>query len=503
MTNNIYEEKFRPQYHFTPEANWMNDPNGMVYYEGEYHLFYQYHPGGTTWGPMHWGHAISSDMIHWQHLPVALKPDEIGFIFSGSAVVDWNDSTGLFAGGSGLVAIFTHHNTDPVTDAVQQCQSIAYSLDKGRTWIKYAGNPVLEEADIIDFRDPKVIWHEDTKRWVMVLAAGDHARFYSSANLIDWTFTSEFGLQEGSHDGVWECPDLFELPVEGESDQKRWVLIISIGDHPEHPEGSRTQYFVGSFDGSTFTNDHSSDTVLWVDYGRDNYAGVTWSDIPKEDGRRILLGWMSNWKYANFTPTETWRSAMTIPRVLSLKGDRGGIRLIQRPVIELESLREEKLQWENKQLTPAQPMTVKLSGEQLEIRVKINAGDAKQLGLKLKGLNGEQTIIGYDAGAAAVYVDRLSSGNVAFHSAFACRHEAALQLDSEFLFLHLFVDRSSVEVFANDGVVAITDQIFPESRLAELELFAEDGQAQVISLELYALGSIYSREQASAAKEIV
>ncbi|MNS36920.1 Levanase precursor [compost metagenome] len=492
MNSATYEEKFRPQFHFTPEANWMNDPNGMVYYEGEYHLFYQYYPGGTIWGPMHWGHAISKDLIHWEHLPTALEPDEHGFIFSGSAVVDWKDSSGLFAGGSGLVAIFTHHDTNPETQEVRQRQSLAYSLDKGRSWIKYAGNPVLSEEQIIDFRDPKVIWHEETQRWVMVLAAGNHARFYNSPDLKSWSFTGEFGLSDGSHDGVWECPDLFELSVEGEPGKKQWVLIISIGDHPDHPEGSRTQYFVGDFDGRTFTNSNSPETVLWVDHGRDNYAGVTWSDIPEEDGRRIFLGWMSNWKYANFTPTVTWRSAMTIPRVLSLINNEEGVRLVQRPIDELQHLRLSKQYWEEMHVAPEQPFSSGKVGELLEVRVEFEVGDAKLVGLKLKSSMGEETIVGYDVRTSLLFIDRLASGQVDFHQQFACRHEAPLQLDNGRVSLHLFLDNSSVEVFANDGKTVMTDLIFPASGSKELELFAEAGAAKIVSLEVDHLNSIYS-----------
>ncbi|MGU3470729.1 glycoside hydrolase family 32 protein [Paenibacillus sp. D51F] len=492
MTNARYEEKFRPQFHFTPEANWMNDPNGMVYFEGEYHLFYQYYPGGTTWGPMHWGHAVSPDMVHWEHLPIALEPDENGFIFSGSAVVDWQDSSGLFSGGAGLVAVFTHHDTDPRTNAARQRQSIAYSLDKGRTWIKYAGNPVLTEEGILDFRDPKVFWHADSERWVMVLAAGDHIRFYASPDLKAWSFTSEFGLREGSHEGVWECPDLFELPIDGDPGKKKWVLIVSIGDHPDSPEGSRTQYFVGEFDGRFFVNDHCPETVLWVDHGRDNYAGVTWSDIPDEDGRRIYIGWMSNWKYANVTPTASWRSAMTIPRVLSLARDAEGVRLRQNAVQELQKLRLDPHRWEELPITPAEPFDVGIGGDQLEISMEIELGEASLVGLKLRTSAGEETIIGYDSQNACLFVDRSASGIIDFHPQFACRHEAGLQLDKGVIRLDLYLDRSSVEVFADGGKVAMTDLIFPDPGSNGFQVFSEGGAAKIVSLNLYSLNSIYS-----------
>ena len=309
-------DPWRPQFHYSPRANWMNDPNGMVYFNGEYHLMYQYFPGGQSWGPMHWGHAVSRDLMHWEHRPVALYPDEFGMIFSGSAVVDWRDSSGFFGGKPGLVAVFTHHAALPDTREVRQSQSLAYSADGGRSWVKHKGNPVLTEPSLPDFRDPKVFWHEPEGRWIMALAAGDHIRFYASPNLREWTYTGEFGRREGSHQGVWECPDVFPLPVEGQPGETRWVLLVSIGGLPEDAEGSRTQYFLGTFRGGCFHGGEPAETVHWLDAGRDHYAGVTWSDAP--DNRRILLGWMSNWKYAAVTPAASFRGAMTLPRELAL-----------------------------------------------------------------------------------------------------------------------------------------------------------------------------------------
>lgn len=490
MTIAALDEKFRPQFHFTPEANWMNDPNGMVYFEGEYHLFYQYFPNGTSWGPMHWGHAVSRDLVHWEHLPIALEPDGNGFIFSGSAVVDWNNSSGLFYGGSGLIAIYTQHDIHPDTGQPRQRQSIAYSVDKGRSWITYPGNPILTES-IADFRDPKVFWHDETASWVMVLAAGNHVRIYRSPDLLTWSFASIFGDGEGSHDGVWECPDLFELPVEGDASAKRWVLIVSIGDNHECPEGSRTQYFIGAFDGNSFTNFNPPDMVLWADHGRDNYAGVTWSDIPGEDGRRLFIGWMSNWKYANQTPTVSWRGAMTIPRVLTLRQAEEGIRLAQRPISELQRLRLERRYWENTPVAPEQPLTLDMEEDRLEIVAEFELNTANQVGLKISSSDHEQTIVGYDVLNQTLFIDRSASGTVDFHPQFACRHEAPLQSEHGRIHLHVFIDRSSVEIFANDGSVTMTDLIFPDTDITELELFAADGVAKIISLEVFDLQSIY------------
>ncbi|MEL6194980.1 MAG: glycoside hydrolase family 32 protein, partial [Bacteroidota bacterium] len=319
-SSSVYSEPHRPQFHFTPASMWMNDPNGMVFYEGEYHLFYQHYPEDNVWGPMHWGHAVSEDLVNWEHLPIALYPDSLGYIFSGSAVVDWENTSGLGKEGKPpLIAIFTHH--DPVKEKAGrndfQYQSIAYSNDNGRNWTAYEGNPVIPNQNSIrDFRDPKVIWDEDSEQWVMVFAAHDHVKFYGSPNLKDWTHLSDWGKSYGEHGGVWECPDLFSMEVEG-SGEKKWVLLQSL--NPGSPNGgSGTQYFVGDFNGKEFILDPSflpsvtDGKAVWLDYGRDNYAGGTWSDLPNHAGRRFFLGWMSIWDYANIVPTEAWRSAMTL-----------------------------------------------------------------------------------------------------------------------------------------------------------------------------------------------
>ena len=275
----VYNEQYRPQIHFSPKAHWINDPNGMVYYKGIYHLFFQYYPDGTVWGPMHWGHAISNDMVHWQEQPIALYPDSLGYIFSGSAVVDENNTSGFGKDGkTPLVAIFTHHDPEgeKAGSNTFQNQSLAYSLDDGKTWTKYAGNPVLKNPGITDFRDPKVMWYEPQKKWVMTLATKDHITFYSSPNLKDWTKESEFGKELGAHGGVWECPDLFPLDDNG---KKVWVFIVNI--NPGGPNGgSATQYFIGDFDGKTFTP--SQTNTKWLDYGPDEYAGITWSQYRQQ-----------------------------------------------------------------------------------------------------------------------------------------------------------------------------------------------------------------------------
>ena len=323
-------EHFRPLYHFTPPAHWMNDPNGLVYFEGEWHLFYQYNPDGK----LYWGHAVSTDLTRWTHLPIALSPDADGVVFSGSAVVDHDDVTGFFGGGPGLVALWTRHG-DLTPPGGPEAQCLSYSRDRGRTWTAYEGNPVVPNPDAPDFRDPKVTWHEASGRWVMALAVGQHIEFSVSPDLKAWDRASAFGVGHGSHEGVWECPDLFELPVDGPDGETRWVLIVSISG----PGGSQTQYFVGDFDGRTFTNGNPPETVLWADGGADNYAAVSWSDVPASDGRRVWIGWMSNWLYGWQVPTEGWQGAMTLPRVLGLRVTEAGIRLTQTPARELEARR--------------------------------------------------------------------------------------------------------------------------------------------------------------------
>jgi fructan beta-fructosidase len=497
-----FTEAYRPQYHFTSASGWINDPNGMVYFDGEYHLCYQYHPWSSNWGPMHWGHAVSRDLVHWRQLPTALKPDGNGYIFSGSAVVDRNDTSGLFNGSAGLAAIFTHADEYPGTDRQRQRQSLAYSRDRGRTWIKYGHNPVLEDAAITDFRDPKVFWHQPGGIWVMVIAAGDHVRFYSSPNLTDWTLSGTFGQEEGSHDGVWECPDLFELPLEEGAGRSKWVLLVSIGDRDDLPAGSRTQYFIGDFDGERFTNDNAADTVLWTDHGRDNYAGVTWSDMPDSDGRRIYLGWMSNWKYANLTPTEGWRSAMTIPRSLALRETGGHIRLVQTPVRELEALRREAIRMENLALAPGGNPLGTYKGVNYEIDAEFELGTAAEFGFKLRCSESEETIIGYDAAANELFVDRTRSGVLDFHPEFACRHGAVLEPEGPTLKLRIFVDWSSVEVFAGRGQVVLTDLIYPSLESKGLELYVKEGSVKLVSLNIYALDSIHGRSNSLPEEDV-
>jgi fructan beta-fructosidase len=475
---------------------WMNDPNGMVFYDREYHLFYQHNPEDIVWGPMHWGHAVSKDLVHWEHLPIALYPDEHGLIFSGSAVVDWKNTSGLGSGRNPpLVAIFTYHLMEGEQPGRNdfQTQGIAFSNDKGRTWIKYEDNPVLENPGIRDFRDPKVIWYEERKKWIMVFAAGDHVRFYSSTNLIDWTFESIFGRGIGAHGGVWECPDLFPLEVTGE---KKWVLLVSI--NPGGPNGgSATQYFTGSFDGTTFTNDNPDDKILWLDYGRDNYAGVTWSDIPEDDGRRIFIGWMSNWSYATAVPTGTWCSAMTIARTLELVSTEEGFRLISQPVEEINTIRCNRKQLGAKMLTgESEVVEADLNGAtELVLEFKLSNGTqfgwASQFGVKLSNNLGEEMVIGYEPTNNRFFTDRSKAGKSDFNNGFAEVHYAPYANNDNTIKLHLFIDVASAELFAEDGKVVMTDIFFPNEDFNKVTIFAKNGSVKLSSGQFFALLSVW------------
>jgi len=486
MAQGSYNEPYRPQFHFTPEKNWMNDPNGLVYYKGEYHLFYQYNPFGNSWGHMSWGHAVSTDLVHWKHLPVALTEENGVMIFSGSAVVDWNNSSGLCQSSdpkdrSCLIAVYTGH-----IEGKNQSQHIAVSNDRGRTWTKFAGNPVID-IGYKDFRDPKVFWHEATKQWVMVvvLSKEQKARFYGSKNLKDWILLSEFGGAGVADKNVlWECPDLFELPIIGQPNKKRWVLIVNINPGGV-AGGSGGQYFVGKFDGKTFTNDNPSDSKLFLDYGKDFYAAVSFSDLPKRDGRRILIGWMSNWQYAGKEPTVPFRTAQSIPRELKLKQTAVGLRLVQMPVKELQSLRGAVTTKRNLELSKPQVIA---SGEALEISGEFSVSKDATATIRLSARTSE-TLIGYDAAAQTLFIDRTKSGNVDFDRNFAGRHEVSLPAPQGKIKLHIFVDRSSVEVFGNDGSVALTDRIFPASKVQQVELTGTN--AKCLLLNVWQLKSVW------------
>lgn len=482
---NYYTEKFRPQYHLSPESGNMSDPNGMVYFEGEYHQFYQ--------NSGQWGHAVSKDLTHWEHLPVALARDSIGEIWSGSAVVDSKDTSGFFGGKAGLVAIFTHFKGGV------QSQSIAYSADKGRTWTKYEGNPVIPNPGLKDFRDPKVIWHAPTRSWVMVVSVDNRVRFYTSPDLKLWKMTSEFGSDQGSHAAVWECPDLFELPVEG-SKAKKWVLAVSIGSN-NTTKGSTAQYFVGTFDGLSFKNDNKPSDVLWTDYGKDFYAAVSYSDIPAKDGRRIWLGWMSNWRYPFAMPTGSWKGNMSIPRELRLRNiPDQGLRLIQEPIKELQTLRGKEVALSKQELTAGHNPFDAIKGTSYEMATELSVQPNAKLAFKLRKGSDQETSVSYDAKTEQLTVDRTHSGITSFEKGFAEKVSASLKLKNGKLKLRFFVDESSLEVFGNDGEVVVSSLIFPDPTSNRLELTALEGSVTMDNARYYPMQTIWRDEDVNAVK---
>jgi len=650
-----YREPWRPQFHFTPATNWMNDPNGMVFYDGEYHLFYQYNPWGIKWGHMSWGHAVSKDLVRWEHLPVALYEENDVMIFSGSAVVDWKNTSGFGRDGKPpLVAIYTGHYTKKPL----QNQHIAYSNDRGRLWTKYTGNPVLDIGER-DFRDPKVMWHEPTRRWVMTVAwpVQRKVRFYSSSDLKQWTHLSDFG-PAGSTKGIWECPDLFPLRIEGQRGEQKWALIVNVGSGAP-AGGSGCQFFVGDFDGRQFvldaaypkpqaefvpegkvvadfenddygewratghafgtapargkiggqqtvdgfrgrglvnsfldgdksegtltspefeiTHDHlnfligggnhagktcinllvdgrvihtatgdaaerlawkswvvrdlrgrkvtleivdrhtggwghinvdhillantparpATEPELWADWGRDFYAAVSWSDIPKRDGSRLWLGWMSNWEYANDVPTTPWRSAMSIARELSLRKASDGWRLVQKPVKEMETLRGQQQRLALKNVTGRADLSKlnSITNDLCELEADLQPGADAAFALKLRTGATEETVLRVDVPSRELIFDRRHSGKVDFHGRFAGACRAPIRLIDGRLKLRVFVDTSSVEVFVNDGETALTSLILPSPGTRQFELDVAHGALSRASLKVWKLKSAWNPDR--------
>lgn len=447
----------------------MNDPNGMVFFNNNYHLFYQYYPDSTVWGPMHWGHAVSTDLVHWKHKPIALYPDSLGYIFSGSAVADVNNTSGFGKDGqTPLVAIFTHH--DPAGEKAGkntfQNQSIAYSTDNGETWTKYDSNPILKNPGIRDFRDPKVSWYEPTKKWIMTLATLDRITFFSSPDLKHWTKESEFGEKVGAHGGVWECPDLFSLKYEGKDN---WILIVSI--NPGGPNGgSATQYFTGEFDGHTFIP-YQTDT-RWIDYGPDDYAGVTWSNTGN---RKVFLGWMSNWQYANTVPTVSWRSASTLPRELLLQKIDDKFFVSSMPAKEVDALKSEKIDVNDNK--------AKLDGGAM---LRLTTGNAEDFSIVLSNDTSQRTVIGYDKAANQFYIDRTASGKTSFEKGFASRTVAPRIAATDSIDITLVIDVASVELFADKGTTVMTAIFFPDEDYNQLSIEAKE-KPVFRSIELTAL----------------
>ena len=420
-------EQYRPVYHHTPAYGWMNDPNGMFYKDGVWNLYFQHNPYGSQWENMTWGHSTSTDLVHWKFQGDPVQPDALGTVFSGSAVVDKENTSGF--GKGAVIALYT-------SAGESQTQSMVYSTDNGKTFTKYEGNPVIT-SNVPDFRDPHMFWNEDIKKWNMILAAGQHMEIYTSDNLKDWKLESSFGEMYGNHGGVWECPDLMKMKVRG-TDKEKWMLICNI--NPGGPfGGSATQYFIGDFDGHKFTCESKPEVTKWMDYGKDHYATVTFDNAP--EGRRVAIAWMSNWQYANQVPTLQYRSDNSIPRDLGLFEYKGETYCSVVPSPEMTAARSKKA---TKSLSESCEMVVNLKG---------NAT------ITLSNDKGENVVMLYDAKAETFSMDRTKSGKMDFSNDFAATTKAPTY--GKISQLRIFIDKSSIEVFDAEGKMAMTNLVFP------------------------------------------
>ena len=423
-TKNV--EKHRPVYHHTPQYGWMNDPNGMFYKDGVWHLCYQFNPYGSQWENMTWGHSASTDLVHWTANPTAITPDALGTIFSGCCVVDKNNTAGF--GNDAVIAFYT-------SAGARQMQSMAYSTDGGKTFTKYKNNPIIT-SNVPDFRDPHVFWNAEAGFWNMILAAGQQMSIYSSKDLKEWKHESDFGAEYGNHGGVWECPDLMKMKVRG-TDKEKWMLICNI--NPGGPfGGSATQYFIGEFDGHKFTCEDEPSETKWMDYGKDHYATITFDNAP--EGRHVGIAWMSNWQYANQVPTKQYRSANSIARDFGLFEYNGETYCSVSPAKEMDAVRGQRIS------SPS---------ETCEIVVQLR-GDAQ---LTLRNSKGEKVVITYDAVEQTIDFDRRRSGDVSFSEAFPCIVTSPTYGQAKTL--RIFVDRCSIEMFEGDGKMSMTNLVFP------------------------------------------
>uniref|UniRef100_UPI0040294D60 DUF4980 domain-containing protein n=1 Tax=Phocaeicola coprocola TaxID=310298 RepID=UPI0040294D60 len=471
-------ETYRPVYHHTPMYGWMNDPNGMFYKDGVYHLYFQYNPYGSMWGNMTWGHSTSTDLTHWTYEGTAIVPDAWGAIFSGSCVVDKDNTAGF--GKGAVVAFYTSAKSTPWGDI--QSQSMAYSLDNGKTFIKYEHNPILTSTER-DFRDPKVFWYAPGKHWVMMLAVGQEMQIYSSDNLKEWKKESSFGAMQGAHGGVWECPDLVEVAVEG-SKEKKWVLICNL--NPGGPfGGSAAQYFVGSFDGKKFVNESPTQTK-WLDWGKDNYATVTWSNAPA--GRCIALGWMSNWQYANNVPTTQYRSANTLARDLTLYRVGGELYLKSKPSPEIKKARAEEKKIPTFEVKGNYEVASLLADNKgaYEIEMTIENKGTSKIDFSLMNEKGEKVAMYYDVVRKQFVMDRSASGIVGFSRDFPAVTVAPVR-NTDQIHLRLFIDRSSVEAFGEDGEYVMTNLVFPAEPYNRMVFSSDKGSYIVKSMNVYRL----------------
>ncbi len=469
-------EKYRPLYHHTPLYGWMNDPNGMFYKDGVWHLYYQYNPYGSKWQNMSWGHSTSRDLVTWEAQPTVLEPNGLGMIFSGSAVVDKENTAGF--GRDAVVALYTS------ADAIQ-AQSVAYSTDNGATFTNYAGNPIIIYNR--ESRDPNMFWDEQNRCWVLVLASAldREMLIFNSTDLKEWTLTSSFGKGYGCQEGVWECPDLMQLPIDGTNESK-WVLICNI--NPGGPfGGSATQYFVGDFDGKTFRCDSSADTEKWMDYGKDHYATVSFSNAP--DNRHTVIAWMSNWQYANDVPTMQYRSTNSIARDLSLyRAADGELYVAVRPVPEMEAIRgaAKTVKSQSVGSSPKRYALPEANDGVCEIVATVDMRNASTAELTLSNAAGEKVVMTLDANHDTFSMNRNESGIVNFSEHFPAVTVAPVHNNGKVYTLRIFVDKCSVEAFEGDGRFAMTNLVFPTTPYTTLSVSAA-GNAKVNSLTVYPL----------------
>ena len=494
---------YRPEYHHTPLYGWMNDANGLVYKDGEYHLYFQYNPYGSKWGNMHWGHSVSKDLVHWQHLDPAIARDTLGHIFSGSTVIDKNNSAGY--GRDAMIAFYTS-----ASDEHGQIQCMAYSNDNGRTYTKYENNPILTPFDgLKDFRDPKVFWYEPAQKWYMIVSADKNMRFYSSTDLKQWEYLSQFGEGYGVQPNQFECPDFIQLPVDGNKDNMKWVMIVNI--NPGCPfGGSATEYFIGDFDGKEFKCDTDKSVTKWLDFGKDHYATVCFSNTGD---RIIAVPWMSNWQYANVTPIRQYRGANALPRELSLYTKDGEIYMAANVVKETEALRKSTRSIESLSVEGETVIDSITDGQNsgVELEMDIVPGKAQTVGFDIMNAKGEKTGIYLDLKSGRAVMDRTESGLIAFGEKaephfkenhdrrktesinyindFALGTWAPLSLcEGKTYHLDVFVDKCSVELFVDGGRIAMTNLVFPTEVYSSLRFYTEGGKAEVKNLNIHKLG---------------
>jgi len=480
ITQNVfYKEKYRPQFHFTSPLHWINDPNGLVNYKGRYHLFYQHNPMGFRWGHMSWGHAVSKDLVHWEHLPIAI-PEENGImIFSGTCVADVNNTSGLGTNKNPpMVAVYTGH-----IEGVNQSQHIAYSLDERVTWKKYDKNPVLDLGKK-DFRDPKIFWYQPKNYWVMaVMLSVEHkVQFYSSFNLIDWKHLSDFG-PVGDTSGVWECPDLTEVPIEGEKRKTKWLLQMS--------ENASMQYFIGDFDGIKFINENTGKRIMRPDYGPDYYAAIAYSNLPTSQPP-TAIGWLNNWYYSQDIPTMPWRGMMSIPRNLKVKKIDDEWLLLQEPDESVNSIRTPRiLVINNKTIEKTKKLST--NSQQFELDVTLVPDENVTCGIRLASGKDHEFLISYNSATETLSMDRSKTGNISFSPEFEKRSrcETKLSLENGAIQFHVFFDNSVVELFANNGQAVMTMQFFPEENDNNIELFSINGNTGIKTLSLWKIKSCW------------